>query len=361
LRIIICWTEIAGYTAACWRDLAARPGIELSILAWPSASSSAAPQFQRTLVQGLDVRFLEPHEQQNAQLIAQLITEKNPEALIMGGWAEKPYRDLVWNPSLKNCRIILAMDSPWTGSIRQRLARLKIGRYIDRLDAIFVPGQRGQTFGTRLRMPHDRIFTGMYACDYNHFAPALAQRLAAGPWPKSFLYMGRYTARKGLATLAAGYLRYRHTIPDPWPLVCYGAGADRYLFRNLPGITINNWAQPAEQPQILARHGVYVLTSRYEPWAVAVAEAMAAGLPVICTDAVGAAPDLITPNKNGLIIPTQNPRALASAFQWMHEHHADLPAMGQAAQPAALPYSAQAWADRVQQMTTTLAQMPARR
>jgi glycosyltransferase involved in cell wall biosynthesis len=361
LRILICWTEISGYTAASWRELAARAGIELSILAWPSRSSRAAPQFQRSLLQGLDVRFLEPSEQQNLELIAQLVTEKNPQVLIMGGWAEKPYRRLVWNPSLANCRIILAMDSPWTGSLRQRLARLKIGRFIDRLDAIFVPGRRGQTFAKRLRMPDDRIFTGMYACDYNHFAPALDQRLAQGPWPKSFLYMGRYTAVKGLATLAAGYAQYRRAVPDPWPLVCYGAGADRYLLENQQGITLNNWAQPAHQPQILARHAVFVLTSRYEPWAVAVAEAMAAGLPVIGTEAVGAAPDLITPKKNGLIIPTQNPRALATALQWMHDHHADLPAMGQAAQPAALPYSAPVWAQRVQEMTNVLSQMPARR
>jgi hypothetical protein len=110
---------------------------------------------------GLPVRLLEDHEQQNGPLIAQLATETQPDILMMGGWAEKPYRDLVRHSSLNNSRIVLAMDSPWNATFRQRFARIKIGRYIDRLDAIFVPGERGAVFAKHLGMPEVRIFRGM--------------------------------------------------------------------------------------------------------------------------------------------------------------------------------------------------------
>src|SRR6185369_6378375 len=63
LRVTICWTEFAGYTAACWRELASRADVDLRILAWPSNLSRSGTQFDRALVGGLPVRFLEGAEQ----------------------------------------------------------------------------------------------------------------------------------------------------------------------------------------------------------------------------------------------------------------------------------------------------------
>lgn len=362
MRVVICWTEIAGYTAACWRELAARAGVELAILAWNSSFSRSGTKFERQLTDGLPVRLLEEHEQQDRPLVARLVTEKQPDLILIGGWAEAPYRDLVRLPALARSRIVLAMDSPWNATLRQRLARLKIGRFIDRLDAIFVPGARAAIFASRLRMPQPRIFRGMYGFDYRHFAPALAQRLSAGPWPRSFLYMGRYVPQKGLDILTAGYDRYRKSIPaDPWPLVCHGSGPAKGILQGRNGVTVNDWVQPADQPGLLARHGAFILTSHSEPWGVAVAEAMASGLPAICSDRVGAVADLIRPDQNGLVIPSKDPAALAAAMRWMHDHHDRLPEMGRAAREAAAPYSAQAWADHLEAMARTLRDLPRRR
>jgi glycosyltransferase involved in cell wall biosynthesis len=39
---------------------------------------------------------------------------------------------------------------------------------------------------------------------------------------------------------------------------------------------------------------IFVLPSRYDGWGVVVNQALGAGLPIICSDAVGAAPDLVS-------------------------------------------------------------------
>jgi glycosyltransferase involved in cell wall biosynthesis len=135
----------------------------------------------------------------------------------------------------------------------------------------------------------------------------------------------------------------------------------QHLIENQPGIEVNGWVQPADQPETLARHGVFVLTSWTEAWGIAVAEAMASGLPVICTQAVGAVPDLVRPDHNGLIIPTNDSSALARAMQWMHDHHDRLPEMGRAATQFATPYGATAWADRFLKMSEALQKLPVRR
>ena len=360
LRVVICWTEISGYTAACWGALAARPGVELSILAWPSSFSRSGTQFGRDLMAGLPVRFLEESEQQDVDLVGRLVTEHRPDIVLTGGWAERPYRSLVSNPKLLQSRIVLAMDSPWNGTFRQRFARVKIGRYIDRLDGIFVPGERGVVFAKHIGMPQARIFRGMLGFDYMQFEPALQRRAEAG-WPKSFVYMGRYAPEKGLDVLTAGYARYRKGTPDPWPLHSYGSGPAEAMLKGHEGVTVHPWVQPADQPEMLMRHGVFVLTSHSEPWAIAVGEAMASGLPVICTETVGAVADLVRPYYNGLVVPTGDAAALARALAWMHEHHDRLPAMGAAAQQFAAPYAAPRWAERFDEMARTLRDLPGRR
>ena len=360
MRVVICWTEISGYTAACWRELAARPGVDLSVFAWPSNFSRSGTQFQRQLMDGLPVLFIEERDQQNVATIGELVGEMQPDVLMLGGWAERPYRELAWNPAIAKCRLILAMDTPWKGTLRQRFARWKIGRFIDRLDAIFVPGQRGIQFARHLRVPADRVFPGMLGFDYRLFEATLERRLA-GPWPKRFIYLGRYSIEKALDVMTAGYTHYRKSVADPWPLACYGSGAMQHLLEKHEGVEVNGWAQPADQPEILARHGVSLLTSRTEAWGIAVAEAMASGLPVICTDTVGAAPDLIRAEQNGLIVPTNDAAAVGRAMKWMHEHYENLPAMGRTARESAAPYSAENWAGRFEEMARQILERQVRR
>jgi hypothetical protein len=100
LRVVICWTEISGYTAACWRALARRAGVELSILAWPSNFSRSGAQFERSLMEGLPVRFLEEGEQHDVGLVSRLVGAARPEVVMIGGWAERPYRVLAWEDGI---------------------------------------------------------------------------------------------------------------------------------------------------------------------------------------------------------------------------------------------------------------------
>jgi glycosyltransferase involved in cell wall biosynthesis len=58
-----------------------------------------------------------------------------------------------------------------------------------------------------------------------------------------------------------------------------------------------------------------VLPSDYEPWGLVVNEAMASGTPVLASDRVGSARDLIEPGQNGWIFPAGDVAALAATLQ----------------------------------------------
>jgi glycosyltransferase involved in cell wall biosynthesis len=57
-----------------------------------------------------------------------------------------------------------------------------------------------------------------------------------------------------------------------------------------------------------------VLPSEREPWALVINEAVASGLPVIATEVVGAAAELVRHGLNGLLVPPRNLEALVKAL-----------------------------------------------
>ena len=64
-------------------------------------------------------------------------------------------------------------------------------------------------------------------------------------------------------------------------------------------------------PNVFAEASVFVLPSRKEPWGVVVHEAATTGLPIICSDACGAAVHLIHDGYNGFVFESGNVSDLA--------------------------------------------------
>jgi glycosyltransferase involved in cell wall biosynthesis len=58
---------------------------------------------------------------------------------------------------------------------------------------------------------------------------------------------------------------------------------------------------------------VFVLPSHYEPWGLAINEAMSLGLPIIASDQCGAVPDLVL-SDNGWVFPAKNVQALGTVL-----------------------------------------------
>jgi glycosyltransferase involved in cell wall biosynthesis len=64
---------------------------------------------------------------------------------------------------------------------------------------------------------------------------------------------------------------------------------------------------------LLARAGLFVLSSLSEGISLTLLEAMASGLPLVATR-VGGNPEVIANGENGFLVPPQNPRSLADAL-----------------------------------------------
>jgi len=83
-------------------------------------------------------------------------------------------------------------------------------------------------------------------------------------------------------------------------------------------------------PGLLPGLDVFAMASRYEGLPCAVAEAMAAGLPVVAT-AVNAVPDVVLPGETGLLVSPERPRQLAAAINYLLNEPAEAARMAAAA------------------------------
>jgi glycosyltransferase involved in cell wall biosynthesis len=141
--------------------------------------------------------------------------------------------------------------------------------------------------------------------------------------PFEALYVGRLDAEKGIQTLLEAWRR-SGLRPPAATLTFVGEGTDAPLDGSSPeglGITFAGPQPPEEVRNFLSSAGVLVVPSLAtrafrEPWALVVNEAMHQQLPVIATDAVGAAAGgLVRHERNGLVVPQRDPDALAAALQ----------------------------------------------
>jgi len=82
--------------------------------------------------------------------------------------------------------------------------------------------------------------------------------------------------------------------------------------------------------ELLPALDVFALASRYEGLPCALIEAIDAGVPVVAT-AVNAVPDVVVPGETGLLVPPQNPRALARAIQYLLDEPSEAARMAAAA------------------------------
>lgn len=339
-NVVFCWSDISGYMAACWRSLQQQPDINLKVVAFQARSETA---FADELMEGIPCRLLDPEERQNSQLIKQTVLEAHPDIVVLCGWLHKPYRQLAFDPDLCHVKFMMGMDTPWQGTWKQQFAPFALRAYIQRMAKVVVSGERSWQYAQRLGVPNAAIAKGLYSIDYKAWQLIWHQRTQKD-WPRSFLFVGRYIHKKAIDHLVKAYQIYRTQVADPWPLVCCGQGPLEGLLQNQSGIKNYGFVQPADMLLLWQNAGAFLLPSRFDPWPLALVEAGASGLPIVCTDACGSAVEVVRSGYNGFIIPPDNLEQLVKALVKIHQRYDVLPQWGQRSQQLAAPYDAEVWA-----------------
>jgi glycosyltransferase involved in cell wall biosynthesis len=132
----------------------------------------------------------------------------------------------------------------------------------------------------------DRLFPFGYFVPRDTSAEVVHGESTTVPRPLRIVFVGALIHRKGLDLLLEAARRVRAT-GLPISVDVYGAGdPDRYNFDD--GSRYLGTIPFGEAQKTIAAYDLLALPSRYDGWGVVVNEAILAGVPVVCSDQVGA-------------------------------------------------------------------------
>ena len=205
--------------------------------------------------------------------------------------------------------------SPWRRKVIRMIYRLSTHVAVNSMALRDVLVKRDGLPPEKIRVIYNAVEVGRFAGarrDRRAFLPAVGgcSKLIA-------VVANMYSSVKGHATLIAAADSVRRSVPETI-FVLIGDGRERpKLERQVSEAELEKnflfLGRRDDIPELLACCDLSVLPSEAEGMPNSVLEAMAAGLPVIATS-VGGTPEIIRDGVNGLLVPPQNPRALAEAI-----------------------------------------------
>lgn len=147
------------------------------------------------------------------------------------------------------------------------------------------------------------------------------------------IFIGRLSPEKGLTVLAQALMSLPGIMID-----VYGKGPLQPLVERAPGLRHQGFLDSAGLRERMHKAAYLVMPSTgMESFGLVAIEAFACGVPVIASHQGGLG-ELVTHQKNGLLVPPGDPAALASAIAYAETHPHDLTRMGMEAY--------QTWRDR---------------
>lgn len=331
------------YQAPLFRALAEHPRIDLTVFFCSDQGAceyyddgfGRVVKWDIPLTDGYDHRFLvnisplsslsSPLGQINPSILRRL-HRGNHHALLIHSYAKVSSLLGYLAARLRGIPVLLRTEStllrerPWWVRV---LKRAFLWVLLKQTSACLYIGTRNREFFVHHGVRSGRLFPAPYAVENERLSAAAEEgrhrvrgELGIGPDRVVILYCGKLAAWKRpldlVRALASAYLpRATLLIVGDGELRPQVEAEARALGLD---VRLAGFVNQAQLSAFYAASDCLVLPSEYEPWGLVVNEAMAAGLPVIVSDKVGCAADLVRSGENGVVYRCGDLAALAEAL-----------------------------------------------
>lgn len=258
------------------------------------------------------------------------ITKGKFDVFIVMGWYLKSF----WQ-AIRTCRrvgvpVMVRGDSQLLtprNRIKHALKEIIYPQLLRQFDACLYVGERNRAYLEHYGIPPEKLFFSPHCVDNDAFATiaakvnreAIRSRLGLGAASKVVLFVGKLLEIKRPQDLLFALAGLRAQGVDACAVFA-GDGPMRERLR----VVAQNLAVPAfflgflnqtELPESYVIADLLVLPSSSETWGLVVNEAFACGTPVVVSDAVGSANDLITEGQTGAVYPMGDVEAMIFALK----------------------------------------------
>ncbi|HZB23471.1 MAG TPA: glycosyltransferase [Gaiellaceae bacterium] len=337
IRVAAVFPEPTPYRAPLLDRVAALPEIDLTVLYAAGTVAGRTwrvePEHRTTFLRGLRVPGAERvlhHDYPFTPGVVPALNEVRPDVVVVSGWSTFAAQAAIAWCRLRKVPYVLVVESHDEGprpGWRRTVKNTVVPPVVTHASGVLVTGTLARNSMVTRGAPAERVRVFANTVDVEEFAadatrlaprrPELRSALGGAPDDVLVLSVARLAPEKGLDVL----VRAVAEAGDPrLLLVLAGDGAERgrleQLARDL-GVRLVlagdvEWARIVE---LYVAADVFALLSEREPWAVVVNEAAACGLPLVLSDRVGAAHDLLRDGENGALVPAGDVGAAAAALR----------------------------------------------
>jgi glycosyltransferase involved in cell wall biosynthesis len=340
IKLLIVVSHPIQYFVPVFKNLAARAELDLLVIyhhragldKYHDPGFGQAVQWDIPLLDGYKYEFLSTAHR--AKLIdwriAQSLYRFRPNAVIIHGYNTATNVLAAAMAILLRASCVLRGDTKLARDHSGASLKALCKQFLFRLfDGFLSIGTLNDQYYKAHGVPGERIFFAPFCVSNESFALSGAEAslrreqirtsLSIPSSAKVVLFASKLQPRKRAADLLHAYgelsdMRGVH-------LVIAGSGEQEMALRllcqklDLKNVHFVGFQNQSRLPSLFAAADVFVLPASSEPWGLVINEAMAAGLPVIVSDEVGAAPDLVAAKGTGVVFRCGDIPALALALR----------------------------------------------
>jgi glycosyltransferase involved in cell wall biosynthesis len=241
-----------------------------------------------------------------------------PDVVVSSEYGPATWRALRWSRRRGRRLVVMSELTPWSDPMLSGLQRRVHRALAPRVDGFVVFSSQGVRRLVSMGIPRESIEVSIQSADLDAFAGVAEQR-TAHDGPVRVLSVGRLVPDKNLVLLVEAFAEAGFAEGEA-SLELRGTGpldVDLSALAEQLGVPLrlHGYTAPSELPGVYRDADVLALVSTYEPFGVAVREAAAAGLPVICSLRAGAAGDVAVDGENALVIDPSDRGAVVDALR----------------------------------------------
>ena len=336
IRVAAVFPEPTPYRAPLLDRIAALPEVDLTVVYAAGTVAGRTwrvePKHRAIFLRGLRVpgaaRVLH-HDYPLTPGVVPALNGVRPDVVVVSGWSTFAAQAAIAWCRLRGVPYVLVVESHDEGprpGWRRKVKATVVPPVVANASGVLVTGTLARNSMVARGAPADRVRVFANTVDVEEFGatasrlasrrPELRSALGAEDDDVIVLSVARLAPEKGLHDL----VRAVAVAADAQLLlVVAGEGVERSSLEGLArdlGVRLVltgdlDWERIAE---LYVAADVFALLSEREPWAVVVNEAAACGLPLVLSDRVGAAHDLLRDGENGVLVAAGDVSAAARAL-----------------------------------------------
>lgn len=339
-RLAILVSHPIQYFVPLYRSLSNRTDIDLRVFyrtrvgvdEYFDAGFGGKVKWDIPLLEGYRFDFLSKKTQFSGielPILWKLLSSR-PDVLLLHGYNQPTNLLALLLAKMLGIKVLMRGDTRLNPRHQLERGKTTFKRLLFRLiDGFLAIGSLNQAYYQAYGVSSERIFFAPFCVQNNFFRLDPERRLESrSKLRKQFdipseatvvLFAAKLVAQKRPEDLLLAFKNISNEFPNAC-LFFVGSGQEEHPLRehaermHLQNVHFLGFKNQSELPAVFAASDIFVLPSSDEAWGLVVNEVMAAGLPVIVSDDVGAAPDLVEGKETGFVFPVGDIEALSECL-----------------------------------------------